>query len=269
MTTLKSIFLALVVGYVLLLGIMYIAQRSLMYFPDSSRTSPAAAGFPQASEVILRSADDTDVVAWIVPPRNGRPVVIYFHGNGGALQHRVPRFVPLVEDGTGLVALSYRGYGGSQGSPSEAGLLTDGQAAYDFAKATYPDSRLVLWGESLGTGVAVAIAAQNHVAAVVLEAPYTSTVDIASAAYPFIPVRMLMKDQFRSDERISSVVAPVLFLHGAKDQIIPILYGERLYALAKEPKSFVRFPAGEHEDLDRHGGLRAAREFFAKMKISP
>jgi fermentation-respiration switch protein FrsA (DUF1100 family) len=194
-------------------------------------------------------------------------VVLYFHGNGGSLQHRVPKFLPLVEDGTGLVALSYRGYGGSKGSPSEEGLIADGQAAYDFARKQFPDAKLVLWGESLGSGVAVAIAATNEVAALVLEAPYTSTADIAFATYPFIPVGLLMKDQFHSDQRIGRVKAPLLILHGAQDRIIPISYGERLFALANEPKQFVRFPNGEHENLDRFGALQAARDFLARQKL--
>jgi fermentation-respiration switch protein FrsA (DUF1100 family) len=126
----------------------------------------------------------------------------------------------------------------------------------------------VLWGESLGTGVATAIAAEKatekDVAALVLEAPYTSTLDIAQAHYPFIPVRWLMKDQFHSDERIGKVKAPILILHGDRDRVIPISYGERLYASAPEPKEIVRFAGGDHEDLDRFGALKAARDFLAR-----
>ncbi len=121
--------------------------------------------------------------------------------------------------------LSYRGYGGSDGKPTEDGLIADARAAYDFARATYPDAKLVLWGESLGTGVAVALAAEKDVAAVILEAPFTSTADVAFSAYPFVPVRLLMKDQFRSDERIGKVKAPVLVMHGARDRIVPFRSG--------------------------------------------
>jgi fermentation-respiration switch protein FrsA (DUF1100 family) len=267
MSALKTIIVVGLVCYLGLVAIMYFAQRVLMYFPDPARTAPADAGFPQAQEVALRSADGTELVAWQVPPKAGKPVVLYFHGNGGSLQHRVPKFLPLVEDGTGLVALSYRGYGGSKGNPSEEGLIADGQAAYDFARKQFPDAKLVLWGESLGSGVAVAIAATNDMAALVLEAPYTSTADIAFATYPFIPVQLLMKDQFHSDQRIGQVKAPLLILHGAQDRIIPISYGERLFALANEPKQFVRFPNGEHENLDRFGALQAARDFLARQKL--
>ena len=126
--------------------------------------------------------------------------------------------------------LSYRGYGGSDGKPTEDGLIADARAAYDFARATYPDAKIVLWGESLGTGVAVALAAEKDVAAVILEAPFTSTADVAFSAYPFVPVRLLMKDQFRSDERIGKVTAPVLVMHGARDRIVPFRLGEQLFA---------------------------------------
>jgi fermentation-respiration switch protein FrsA (DUF1100 family) len=264
MGTLKSILLAALVGYLAIVALMYFAQRALMYFPYSERMTPADADFPQATEVELKAADGVRIFAWTVPPKPGKPVVLYFHGNGGSLAHRVARFRKLVDDGTGLVALSYRGYGGSDGSPSEDGLIADGRAAYDFARATYPDAKIVLWGESLGTGVAVAIATEKDVAAVILEAPFTSAADVAFSAYPFVPVSLLMKDQFRSADRIGKVTAPVLIMHGARDRIVPFRQGERLFALANEPKQFVRFADGGHEDLDRYDHLAAARTFIAQ-----
>jgi fermentation-respiration switch protein FrsA (DUF1100 family) len=260
---LKWLLVTALVGYGAIAALAYFAQRSLMYFPDRTRTAPAAAGFPQADEIVLTTSDGERVIAWHVAPRGDKPVVLYFHGNGGALDLRAERFARIVADGTGLVALSYRGYGGSTGRPSEAGLLRDAQAVYAFAAARYPAERLVLFGESLGSGVAVALAAEHKVGKVVLEAPFTSAVDIGAAAYPFLPVRLLMHDQFRSDERIGKVTAPVLVLHGARDTIVPIAYGERLYALIGAPKKFVRFPAGHHSDLDSHGAQAAVRDFLA------
>lgn len=264
MATLKSVLLVALVCYVGLVAVMYLAQRKLMYFPYAARMAPADADFPQAREVDLKAADGVRILAWTVPPKAGKPVVLYLHGNGGSVAHRVPRFHKLVDDGTGLVALSYRGYGGSDGKPTEDGLIADGRAAYDFACATWPDAKIVLWGESLGTGVAVALAGEKDVAAVILEAPFTSTADVAFSAYPFIPVRLLMKDQFRSDDRIGKVKAPVLVMHGARDRVVPFRMGERLFALANEPKQFVRFADGGHEDLDRYDHLAAARNFIAQ-----
>ena len=249
-----------------LVALAYVAQRSLMYFPERLRTAPAEAGFPAAEEVVLDTADGEKVIAWHVPPRGDRPVVLYFHGNGGALHYRVDRFRALTADGNGLVALSYRGYGGSSGSPSEAGLIADATAAYAFAAARYPVERIVLWGELLGSGVAVALAASHTVGSMVLEAPFSSAVDVGVRAYWFLPVRLLMKDRFHSDRRIGLVTAPVLILHGARDAVVPIQLGEQLYALANEPKRFVRFAAGGHEDLDAHGAQEAFRAFLRERR---
>jgi len=245
-------------------ALMYVAQRSLMYFPERLRTPPAAAGLPEAHEVALDTKDGETVIVWHVPPRGEKPVVLYCHGNGGALRYRVARFRPLIANGNGLVALSYRGYGGSTGSPTEAGLVADAEAAYAFAAARYPAERIVLWGESLGSGVAVALAAGHRVGRIVLEAPFTSAADVGARVFWFLPVRLLMKDQFRSDLRIARVTAPLLFLHGARDWVVPIALGERLYALANEPKRFVRFSDGGHEDLDLYGAQNAVRAFLAQ-----
>jgi uncharacterized protein len=204
------------------------------------------------------------VIVWHVPPRGDQSVILYFHGNGGSLRGRVERFRALTADGSGLVALSYRGYGGSSGRPSESGLLADAGAAYAFALARYPAERLVLWGESLGTGVAVALAADKPVARVILESPFTSAVDIAARRYWFVPVRWLMKDQFRSDLRVGKVAAPVLVLHGERDAVVPIALGERLYALINAPKRFVRFPGAGHNDLGASGAVAAAKAFLAE-----
>ena len=130
-----------------LVALMYVAQRSLMYFPERLHTPPAMAGFPEAQEVALDTKDGERVIVWHLTPRGEKPVVLYFHGNGGALRNRVARFRALIADGNELVALSYRGYGGSTGSPTEAGLIADAEAAYAFAAARYPAERIVLWGE--------------------------------------------------------------------------------------------------------------------------
>jgi pimeloyl-ACP methyl ester carboxylesterase len=261
MVLLKWIVVALV-GYGGLVTLLYLAQRSLQYFPETFRTAPAEAGMPEAQETTLDAPDGARLIAWHVPPREGKPVILYFHGNGGSLRYRVDRYRALVRDGTGLLALSYRGYGGSSGGPSEPGLIADAEAAHAFAAAHYPAERIVLWGESLGSGVAVAIAATRSIGRMVLQAPFTSAADVGALRYWFAPVRLLMKDQFRSDLRIGAVTAPVLVLHGERDTIVPISLGERLYELIKAPKRFVRFPGYGHNDLGV-AAVEAARTFVA------
>jgi fermentation-respiration switch protein FrsA (DUF1100 family) len=262
MTALKWLLVA-VAGYGALLALMYVFQRSLMYFPDNKRTPPALAGLPQAEEVVLVSSDGEKLIAWHVPPRAGKKLVIYFQGNAGGLDLRAERFGRLTADGTGLLALCYRGYGGSSGSPSEAGLIRDALAAYDYAVARHPAARIVLWGESLGTAVAVALAAEREVGGVILDAPFSSIADVGAAAYPFAPVRWLIKDPFHSDRRIARVRAPLLIRHGEGDAVVPIRFGERLFALANEPKRFERFAGEDHVITDERGGMASVRAFLA------
>ncbi len=264
MTMLKSLLVFAVAFYLGVVALMYVMQRSLMYFPETVRTAPADAGLPEAQEVVLDTADGERIIVWHVAPHADKPVVLDFHGNGGALRYRIARYRPLVADGFGLVAVSYRGYGGSSGRPSEDGLFEDANAAYAFAKARYPAEGFVFWGESLGTGVAVALAAVKPAARLVLEAPFSSAVDVAASAYPFVPVRWLMKDTFRSDLRIAKVTAPVLIVHGELDDVVPIASGERLYALITSPKRFIRIPGAGHGDLASHGVVEAAKSFIGE-----
>ena len=214
--------------------------------------TPQAAGFPEAEEHVLTTADGEKIIVWHVPAKPGRPVILYFHGNGDFLAGFFGRFRDVIADGTGVVALSYRGYAGSSGQPSERGLLQDAAAAYAFTTARYSADRIVVWGFSLGTGVAVALAAEQPIGKLILEAPYTSIADVAASAFWFLPVRLLMRDQFRSDERIARVKVPLLIMHGSarsRDSRSPS--ANALFALAHEPKQFVRFPGGGHDESRR------------------
>jgi fermentation-respiration switch protein FrsA (DUF1100 family) len=250
--------------YLVALAALYLAQRSLIFpVPAGGRIAPRDAGLPEAEEHILATEDDERIIVWSVPPRGDRAVIIYFPGNGDTLAGCVGRFRDIIADGAGLVALSYRGYAGSTGKPSEAGLLRDAEAAYAFASVRHKPDRIVLWGFSLGTGVAVALGGKHRIGKLVLEAPYTSIADLAAALFPFAPVRHFVRDSFRSDEGILQITAPLLVMHGARDSTIAISFGERLFALARQPKQFVRFPDGGHDDLDRFGAIDAALRFIA------
>jgi fermentation-respiration switch protein FrsA (DUF1100 family) len=267
MTSLQRAALFLVLLYVAALAATYVFQRALLYpIPQSVGTPPAAVGFPEAEEVTVTTRDGERVILWHVPPKADRPVVIFLHGNGDILAWRVARFRALTADGTGLVAVSFRGYAGSTGKPTEAGLLEDGAAAYDFATARYGAARLVPWGYSLGSGVAVAMATTRPVGAIVLEAPYTSVEDVAAARFFMFPVRWLIHDRFRSDQRIAALKAPLLVMHGERDNVIAVGFGRRLYALAPEPKRFIAFEDGTHIDLDERGAVAAVHAFLNDVR---
>src|SRR4030088_736378 len=203
MTVLKWLVAVISIGFLGGLAALFLLQRSFLFpIPQAVRTAPAAAGFAQAEEHLLTTDDGEKVIVWHVAAKLGHPVVLYFHGNGDFLAGFFGRFRDLIADGTGIVALSYRGYAGSSGQPSAQGLLKEAAAAYAFTAARYGADRIIVWGFSLGTGVAVALAAEQPVARLILEAPYTSIVDVAASGFPFVPVRWFLRDRFHSDQRI-------------------------------------------------------------------
>jgi hypothetical protein len=254
-------------AYLAILGLLYAFQRELMYPRNPARAEIASADLPGVEETVLTTADGERLVAWVVPPREGKPVLLFFHGNAGNFGRaiRQTRLRALTEDGTGLFAVSYRGYGGSTGTPTEAGLLLDARAAYAAAAARFGAGRLIGYGESLGTGVVLKLAAEQALPAVILEAPYLSTASVAQLVYPYVPIALLMKDQFHSDQVIGKVHAPLLVLHGERDSVIPFAQGQALYELANSPKRFIRFPEGNHENLPAHGSVPEIRRFLADV----
>lgn len=258
------LFLVALAVYAALLGLLFVKQRDLMYPRNPARAETAGVDLPALEETRLTASDGERLVAWVVPPRAGKPVLLFFHGNAGNFGRawRQARFRALTEDGTGLFAVNYRGYGGSSGAPSEAGLHLDARAAYGAAVARFGAANLIGYGESLGTGVVLKLAAEVPLAAVVLEAPYLSTAAVAQGVYPFVPISLLMLDQFRSNEVIGRVRTPLLVLHGERDGVIPFAQGQALYAMANEPKRFVGFPEGGHEDLPARGSVPEIRRFI-------
>ncbi len=249
------------VGYLAVLALVWSQQRRMLFPASQVRTTAAEAGLAGVQDVLIRTADGETLVAWWRPPEPGRALVLYFHGNGGALVNRRERVRLLTRDGRGLLMPSYRGYGGSTGSPSEAGLRRDAEAASAWL-SSYDPARIVLYGESLGTGVAVALAAEARVGGVILDAPYTSTAAIAGALFWYLPVALLMRDQFRSIDRVARIGAPLLVLHGEQDGVIPSAQSELLFAAAVEPKRRVTLPGIDHVSALEQGGLPEVRAFL-------
>jgi fermentation-respiration switch protein FrsA (DUF1100 family) len=247
MTVWKWSLACFVAIYVLTIVGLTIFQRRLQYFPDRRLVDPALSGMSGVEDLRLTTDDGETLVAWYVPANDGHPLILYFHGNGGALVDRIPRFRALTASGWGILAIAYRGYGGSTGSPTQKGLMEDGKTAYLEARARgYHGDRIVLMGESLGTGVAIALAATHEAAALVLDSPYSSAVEVAAVHYAIFPVNWLMFDRFRSDLAIGEVHIPILFVHGDEDDVVPISLARRLFELANEPKTFMLVSGGKH-----------------------
>lgn len=247
MDWIKNLLVMGVMAYAVIVAGVYIFQRNLQYFPDKKQVSPAAAGLTGIEELTLETTDGETLVAWHAPAEKDRPTIVYFHGNGGALWYRADRVQMFSEAGYGVFLLSYRGYGGSTGTPSEAGLMRDGAAAIDHLKRQgVPLERMVFYGESLGCAVAVQLAAEHTPGAVILEAPFTSAIDIGAKVYWWLPVRWLMKDRFESITFIKRLTAPLLILHGERDEVVPLESAKALYAAAAEPKTLLIVKDGGH-----------------------
>lgn len=269
MTRLLRRFAFLVVLlYAFVVAALFATQRSLLY-PGSGRvTNAAEAGLAGAEDIVLTTPDGERLVTWWKPPEIGKAVILYFHGNGGSLWNRRGRARALIETGRGLLMVSYRGYSGSTGTPTEEGLRVDARTAYDWLARLYEPSRIVLYGESLGTGVAVRLATERPAGGLILDAPYTSTAAVASLRYPLVPVSWLMRDQYRSIDIIGQVTAPILMMHGTADRVIPFTFGEELYAAAPEPKRFVRFDNAGHTTLLEQGGIKEVDAFLKPIEAT-
>lgn len=221
-------------------------QRRLVYYPDAARIEPAQAGLPGFTAVTLTTDDNERIVGWWRPPPARAGVVLYLHGNAGNLAHRASRLRDIAEAGLGVLAIDYRGYGGSSGTPSEAGLGRDAVAAHRWIGTTAPGASVTLFGESLGSGVAVALADRRPVAGLVLDSPFASVLRLGERAAPWLPVRMLMRERYDSEARIGGVDAPVLIVHCTGDREIPFSEGRRLFAAAEAPKDMVAMTGCGH-----------------------
>jgi fermentation-respiration switch protein FrsA (DUF1100 family) len=249
--------------YVIAVMALFFIQRQLIYHPDPTRYIPANHRLTGVEEVILKTSDGESIVAWYSPPKPGKPTLLYFHGNAGGLLTRSDRISLFTDAGYGVFMAAYRGYSGSTGLPSEKAIIADAALAYDYLiKQGVPAERLLLYGESLGTGVAVQIAAAHSVAAMVLDSPYTSLVDVAKGVYPIVPVELLMVDRFDSKAYISRVHVPILIMHGEKDVVVPTKLSEKLFMAANEPKERVVIPEAEHSDIYNFGAFATLQRFL-------
>ncbi len=262
MTLLKLLGIA-VLAYAVVVAATFVMQRSLMYFPGKSLPPVPA---PYAA-LPAETADGLTLTGWYAPPaapENG--VIVYFQGNAGTIAERVGKAAPFLADGYGVLLAGYRGYGGNPGTPTEAGLLADGRAAVESVVAQgVPRTRIVLLGESLGSGIAVPLAAADTFAGIMLESPFTSAADVGQRAYPFLPVQWLIKDRFDSLAVVEQLQAPLLLIHGERDATTSVTLGRRLFAAAPEPKTAHFLPNAGHNDLAEHGAPDIERAFLREV----
>ena len=221
-------------------------QREYQYTGGNTSGSPEAAGLEGFAEVSISTEDGEHIAGWWAPPPDRAGVVLFLHGTPSTLPDTVWRLPDLRNSGLGVMAIDYRGYGSSTGTPSERGFRADARAAFDFIRATAPVSKVALFGESLGTGIAVALARERPIAGVLLNAPYASVLRLFELRGPPLPYRWLLTDQFNSEALIGGIGAPVMILHGTADTNIPVIEARRLYTAAREPKSMIEVEGAGH-----------------------
>lgn len=237
-----------------LLILLWGGQRRLLYLPSGPVLSPQQGGLSRVDAMTARTSDGLSVAAWFVrsPLNDARGTVIVFNGNAGNRSYRAPLAKGLADAGYSVVLFDYRGFGGNPGRPSEEGLAKDARAvlAAVLARPGVDPKRIVYFGESLGTGVAVKLAAERSPAALVLRSPFTAIADVAAHHYFFLPVRRLLWDRFDVLPQIGHVGAPILIVAGERDRVVPFSLSRQLFDAAPEPKAFVAVPGADHNDAD-------------------
>lgn len=266
---LKYIVIRLCVAYLIALTCLYLFQRRLMYFPSTSIASPTSYGLQNTDDLSLRTEDGLTIQAWHHAAKPGMPLLLYFHGNADNLRVRAPKLAAFAEQGFGFLIISYRGFGKSEGSPSETGLYLDAEAAFSYVRDTLhlPTEKIVLYGESLGTGIAVEMATRHKVGGVILEAPYTSVRKRAQELFWWAPAFWLVHDHYDSLSKITDINAPLIVFHGENDQVIPIRHGKRLFNAANEPKIAHYFPNTGHNTFDWDVLATFMAEFCAQFRL--
>ena len=263
---LRILVLLAVVGALLLLF-----EKRLIYFPTSAlAATPAELGLAH-EELSLRAQDGVRLHGWFLPVKDSRGSVVVCHGNAGNISHRLDRALFLQSRlRLDVLLFDYRGYGRSEGSPDEPGTYRDARAAYDWLRSHgQAPERIVIFGESLGSAVALDLALSSPARALVLESPFTSIPDMARAVYPFLPVWPLVRTRYDNLAKVGRLRMPLLVLHGNRDDVVPFAQGRRVFEAAPEPKRFFAIPGASHNDTYVVGGeayWRAIAEFLEAIR---
>ena len=259
-----NLVLSLLGTYALICLGAWVLHRYFLYMPDKKRYTPREVGLADVEEITLEGKGGVKLIAWHLPARRGKPTLLYFTGQSGSVANRARKIETIAASGYGVFMPNYRRYGGSGGWPTERNNIADAVSAYQYLQDELgvAPRNIVAYGESLGTGVATRLALLRRVKALVLEAPFTSVVDVGRQVWWFLPLRLVMTDQYRTIDRIRSVKVPLLIVHGARDSMIPVNHARAVYAAANEPKTLAILRRGDHNDLFDHGGWAKVEAFL-------
>ncbi len=241
-------------GYALFAGLVYVFQSRMIFQPDlfgdDSGGDPSRIGL-DFEDVFMEAEDGVRLHGWFVPAQPSRGVLLFFHGNAGNITHRLESIALFHRLGLSVFIVDYRGYGKSEGRPTEQGTYRDARAAWRYLTETrsVPADRILLFGRSLGAAMASRLATETSPAGLIVESGFTSIPDMAARHYPYLPVRLLTRFRYATLDHVRSVAAPILVVHSHDDEIAPFEMGERIFEAAPEPRSFVRLNGGHNETI--------------------
>ena len=265
-----NLVLSLVGIFALFCIVARLLHRYFVYVPDRTRVAPKDAGLSGVEEIVFKAADGTRLIAWYRPAQTGKPTLLYFQGNCGNTADRAGKIKAIGSDGYGVFMLNYRRYGGSGGRPTEKRIAADAVSAYDYLRGLgVAPHDIVIYGESLGTAVATRLCLQRAPKALVLEAPFTSVVDVGLLMWPLLPLKYIMVDQYRTIDRIGQVGVPLFIVHGGRDNVIPLDQARRVLHAANEPKTHSLVPRAGHNDLFEQGAWARVRDFITSLTPAP
>lgn len=253
--------------YVVLIALMFTFQRSLMYFPQGPVADAEIKEVFKDMEILqLKTEDNIELKFYMEPPANEKsPIILAFHGNGSLALSMYMKFLNLKSEGAGVLYPEYRGYGGNAGAINEVGLYKDADAYLAYLKIKYPNNPIILYGQSLGSGVAVDLASRHigQYKGLVLEVPFDSVVNVVGDVYPFVPFKsLLLHDKYASIEKIGFITVPKLFLIAGQDDVVGAESGRRLFAAADSNKKWVEFPDANHFNVFQFGAEKAVQDFI-------
>ena len=261
--------LALIFFYILLIIVLFFFQRNLLYHPsvdnylkDNSDTEPS-----EIEKVKVTTEDKIDLIGWFYNKDIEKfKTIVFFHGNAGSLQNRTYKLNHFKDLDVNFLIIAWRGFSGNKGKPNEIGLYEDARSAINWLNMKgIQDKNIILYGESLGTAVALEIAQNKKYAGIILESPFTSMVNIGKKHYPFFPVSFLLKDKYESYKKINKISVPVLIMHGKVDKIVPYDMGKKMFELANDPKFFYSQEYGDHMIEYDEKLLLALKQFIKSL----
>jgi fermentation-respiration switch protein FrsA (DUF1100 family) len=261
-----NILLTFAFIYFLIIVITYIFQRNLLYHPTDNNYSKDEISV-LVKKIKIKTSDNIDLISWYHNKKsNNYKTILFLHGNAGSLENRIHKINHFKDINVNFLLISWRGFSGNKGKPTEEGLYEDARSAVKWLESNgVKEKNIVIYGESLGTGVAIEIAQNKKFAGIILESPFTSMIAAGKDKYPYLPVSFLLKDKYENDKKIKNIKSPILVMHGMVDNIVPFHMGNKIYNLANEPKYSYFSKYDDHMMEFNENLLKALKEFIASL----